>query len=423
MEKRRLNSYEMAMVMMSFMLSVNMCSMGGTIGEGRTFLSGLAAILIGFVILSALAIVSGLMGWKSRCDTAIIWKNVFGEKGFLIFSFCVAISMAIFAIFDFWNCGKVISNLMPGHPALGFSIGIVFIVAVSAIGSVTGITGVKWISVISMPIGLILFLYLTYLSIDGAGGMEAILSYSPEQNKAMSFSAAISLFVSSYISSTPVFSDLTKDAATKKAVFIGMPCGILVLVVQFFLGQIGVISSGAYGLVAIGFQLGGAALIATSIFTAIAQTNTVPTANLMYSTQLAAVLKANRKAVAVIIPILAGIGSFIVEYVTELSIISAWANFTGVIVLPALGVTFADYWVIKRGKINLERQGKNVYPNAVIAMAAGMAVGLIGSYFIKIPLPTVISMFVSFLVHLILSSKSKRKRETLVERPYSSEIK
>lgn len=393
------------MVMMSFMLSVNMCSMGGSIGEGRDFLSGLGAILIGFIILTILAVVSGLMGWNSRCDTAVIWKSVFGEKGFVIFSFCVAISMSIFAIFDFWNCGKVISNLMPGNPVLGFTIGIVFITAVSAIGSVTGITGVKWISVLSMPIGLILFIILAFLQIKDAGGMGVILSYEPESVERMSFSAAITLFVSSYISSTPVFSDLTKDAASKRAVCIGMICGIFVLVIQFVLGQIGVIGSGAYGLVAIGFSLGGAAYIATGIFTAIAQTNTVPTANLMYSTQMAAVLRVNRKIIAVIIPILAGAGSFIVEYVTELSIISAWANFTGVIVLPALGVTFADYWVIKRGNLENVETGKAIYPNAMIAMAAGMLIGILGSYFIAIPLPTVISMIVSFVVHIFLSRK------------------
>ncbi|MEX2627170.1 MAG: cytosine permease, partial [Ilumatobacteraceae bacterium] len=80
MSERR-STFQMVAVAFGWAVSVSGFLVGGTLGGGLTFGQGVTAILLGNLVLVAVASLIGMVGYRTGMTSYLIAKNVFGRSG------------------------------------------------------------------------------------------------------------------------------------------------------------------------------------------------------------------------------------------------------------------------------------------------------------------------------------------------------
>lgn len=337
-----------------------------------------------------------------------IWKHIFGIRGASILSTIVGICLVCWSFFDFWYVGSIISNVMPEHENFGFFLGVSLVAVCAILGAIKGVSSLAWLSTASIPFALIIFAVLVAVVVNHSGGMAVMMQYQPSNQ--LSFAASINLVVASIFPITGLWSDVTYEAKSLKTVAIAMPIGMLMLAALDIVGVFGFIGMNCHDITAIALQLGGALFYVVNIFVFIAQANTVPSNTHVLATELSDALRIPKKYFVLIQPIIAVIASLIIEYVADISILSNWVSVVGCIFSPIFGITLGEYWVIRKGVLNINKEVPAFYPIAFISALVGVVTALYFTYFNPILPGTIISILVGFIVQIVLRKSFIRQQ-------------
>lgn len=401
MEKnKRLSTFNLTFIILAYTCTINHVTVGAEIGTGNTLKAAMLAIFLGWIVLSAIAVLSGGMGAKCRMTGHEIWNYVFGTKTANVLSLVVSFCLVCWSFFDFWYVGSILKNAMKSCPNLGFVLGVIIVAVCAVLGAIKGVTSLKWLTTASIPFALLIFIGLIYAIVKSAGGIENVAAYVPSEP--LTFATSVNLFIASIFPITGLWSDVTHESKSVKSVAIAMPVGLLMMACLDTIGIFGAVGMGCYGIVEISVQLGGALYFVTNVFILIAQANTVPSNTHVLATECSDALNKNYKIFVIGQPAIAVIVSVIIEYVADISILSSWVGVVGCIFSPVFGITIAEFWLIRKGVLSVEEKLKSFTGISLISLLIGVLTAVYFTYFNPVLPGTLTAIIAGLVVQLIL---------------------
>ncbi len=410
--KGKIGVFALASMYIAYCCSCTSIPNGGVIGEGSSFGTGLAGMLLGWAIGSVIVIGTTSVTYKSNTFKDVVWLEIFGKGGSRICSFLMAFCMGFWATFDFYNGGVSLHNLMPDGSFtknLGFCIAVVALVAITIAGGVKGTDGVKIISTLTVPVAAILFVVIYVASVNYAGGMEALMAYQPPQ-ASISVIGAAQIMVGMWMGGFCGIMDLAPGAKNQKTVVFASVAGVGFILLTFLVGQVGFIGTGWKNLGDICMALGGGIFIVGNIFVLVAQANTTPPCNLMYSNSLGHVFSRPRKMFAIFVPMIAGVLAFVIMYGPGVDFINTITSVVSTLMGPLVAVTIADFWIVRKRTFEFSPADKVPLfrPAAVLSLIVGIAVSFALSA-ASVDGATFITVIVVAVLYVILKKGVKMK--------------
>lgn len=385
-------------ICVAFTITLNNFAVGAGVMVNMSFWRGVAAIALAWVALTLVWMFSGLIGASTGKNAADIFRYVFGRDGFRIPSVCMCLALTGFAIFDYWFVGMALQNMFPDAPAM-FYIGIVLIVACAIIGTIKDISSLKWLTGLTIPIALVLFFIIMFVTLNRVG-FDTILNYEPPFE--MPMVTAVNVLFSSFIAITSGFSNITCHAS-KKAVYVAMPLCMLAIAFQFLVAQFGTYGMAIADFTSLAVALGGAMFYLCNIFTLFAQANTVPSGTMIISTQIHEGFRVPKKVMIVVQPLLSAIGSILLFVGADISVITNFANLLGCMFGPMLAIIFAEFYIVRGRTLPDDAVLPKFSKAGLISLAVGFLLGVYLTYFANFATPVAILLFViCFILHTIL---------------------
>lgn len=392
-------------VFVAYTCSVSTVPNGARLSEGATFATGLGGIVLGFGIGALIAIICSWIGYKTGLGKDAIWKQIFGRRGFMICSFIFGFCQAFWACFDFFNAGQALYNLMPEGSLIknvGFCVAICVMLVLTIIGGVYGISGVKWISTLTIPIAIVLFAIIYFCSFKEAGGFAGLTAYVPAE-ATLKVTDCAQIMYGMWMAGFIGMMDLTTNAKNTKCVVIASILSVAFIGLCFMVGQVGFIGTGMKTVGDLCLSLGGAVFICGNLFVILAQSNTTPACNLMYSNSFSAGLNVPRKPVAIVVPIIVAVLAFVIMYGPSVDFISRITDTVSALMAPLIGVQIAEFYIVckKNYKIKPVEELPVLRPTAFICLLIGVALSFVFNNISGMPLPGVFTIIITGLLHTI----------------------
>ena len=378
---------------------------GGALGQGMVFAPDLlVASFLGNAMNFVIGALVGYIGYKTACNSGLLYRFVYGNFG----AYIPVLFVALLTIG--WQ--GIVVGAFGFAWAQSFDSTTFYVVAVLAglLFTATTFFGVEALEKVSMPSVLMLVgvgVYAAWLNLDLAGGWNALIDLSKAKaaEQPLSMFDAVNLVVGSWIVGAIVMADYTRFA--KKAwVAIAIPFVVLIIS-QWFLqiiGSLGGIVSGTYEFTTYmleqGAVIGWLGLIAMSL----ALWTTGDTNLYLPAVQTAVVFKRPKRVTTVVCGILGTIlGLGIYQHFIS------WINLLAALVPPIIGPILIDYYLVNRGKYDAEDLGNlpSWNPIAVIAYLMGAAGAYASSVGVSVPgasfmFPSLLGLVLSMLSYAIL---------------------
>lgn len=370
---------------------------GGALGNGLPFDAIIKATFIGNSINFVLGALVAYVGYKTACNSGLLYRYVYGTLG----ARAPAVFVALLTIC--WQ-GIIVG-------AFGFawtqSFESTSFYAVAVFGGLlftfTTYFGVRGLELVSIPATLILVavgVYAGYINVDAAGGFAGFLEMSRQSasTEPLTMVQAVNLVIGSWIVGAIVMPEYTRFA--KKAwVAIAIPF-IVMIVSQWFLqviGAMGGIVSGTYDfttyMLAQGAIVGAVGVIAMSF-----ALWTTGDANLyLPAVQTASVFKRPQRVMTVICGLLGtilGLGIYAKFLV--------WIDLLASLAPPVIGPLIVDFYITNRSKYaSFDEAALPRYnPPAFIAYGVGAASTFVAPEWSA---KALVGLVVSMLVYWVLS--------------------
>ena len=387
---------------------------GGLLGNGLPFWPDIVlASFLGNLVNFIIGAFVGYIGYKTACNSGILYRYVYGNAGAYIPVVFISILLIGWQGIVVGAFGATWTTAL--HPELPvseiFSSTTFYIAAVFAgiLYTATTYFGVKGLEKVSIPsVAVLVFvgLYAIYLNIQQAGGLSNFQALSAElaAKNPLTMVQAINLVIGSWIVGAVVMPEYTRFAK-KTWVAISIPFIVLIFA-QWFLqivGALGGIVSGDFMfttyLMDQGIIIAWIGIIGMSL-----ALWTTGDANLYLPViQTSSIFKRPQHVTTVICGTLGTIlGLGLYQNFME------WINLLASIVPPLIGPVIVEYYFVNREKFHtghLENISK-WNPAAFIAYTLGAASTF---YSPDWGTPSLIGLLVSMLVYLILRMRLKTK--------------
>jgi cytosine permease len=379
---------------------------GGALGAGLPFwpdiiLASLAGNTANFVIAALI----GYVGYKTACNSGLLYQLVYGKIGAYIPVLVIALLLIG------WQ-GIVVGAF--GTAWAGDSSSPTFYIVAIAAGllfTATTYFGVRGLEIVSIPAVAVLVLvglYAAWLNIDQAGGWSEFLLLSEtklaESGGRIGFLTAVNMVIGSWIVGAIVMPEYTRFAR-KAWVAIAIPF-IVMIIAQWFLqivGALGGVVSGTFDFTLYLREQGMFIMYIGIIGMSLALWTTGDANLYLPVIQTSSVFKRPQHAMTIICGLLGTIaGLNIYTYFLD------WINLLASIVPPLIGPVIAHYYFIMRGKFeasDLDRAPTS-NPAAFIAYVIGAVVAVMNAQGIwvfnpEVTVPALLGLVVSIVVYLI----------------------
>lgn len=400
----KLTTRGLAMIMIAYTVTLNATSSGGNIGRGLPLIPGMIAILCGWIVLSTLAVLAGRMGTKTRYRTDVIWKYVYGTTGQKIPSLLIAIALVIWMCFDCWYCASAFKYLLPISPHIGFAIGGLICTAATIYGTSAGVMTLKKLGDVTLPFCGIFIVVVIFYLVHMGGGYGEMIQYVPNPMEKMPFITAVNLCVAQYITVTGMWSDVTAEVKTNKAVMIAIPLGMFVNAVMATMGQYGYIVTGIIGINAVAAQIGGWINIVLNILCILAICNSQASSVHMAAVQFSGATGTSHKyqVWCIGIDIVLLLGAFMIEYVYSLNIFTSFASVVGCVIGPSVGVTLTEFWIVRKGDLDGTKVPGHWNVGSILSLIVGTIAAVIFTYYVTFLPGVILAVLFAALARIIL---------------------
>lgn len=374
-ESQLQGTWDISLVRMGLTVSASDLVFGYTLGLYFEFWKALLISLLISVVIGAIAVGMGLIGFRERITFALASRFAFGREGSRLPSFVLSVVIAAFYGYILGITVDVFPGADQPLPQIAYCIALG---ALFFIISDRGFShGLKWMGRIAVPLMIVLVVTAVIVTIVQTGGIAAVIHAEPKQAGKMAFGAIVGAGISKWIAGVIISPDVMRFGRNQRSVYITTAA-------EFFVGNCGFNLLGlALGLglgssdLGDAFGLIGLTWLATVAF--LVQGITVET-NELYAASLASAnaIGISRRVSNVAVAI-AGIG--IGYWGLSQGVIESFLTFVGYIgyALPAMaGIMLADYFVIHRMRYggSLE-QIAAVNWRAICAVVATVAINIV----------------------------------------------
>ena len=417
-EEERQSWVSITMVWIGAMICVPALMIGGMIGAGLSLGAAAFAIIVGYALICVFMSFMGMHACDTGLPTAIMAGGALGELGAkYIISTILAISCVGWFGIQATVCGSSFSSMVEGMTGVSIPVWLSSVVwgVIMLLTACFRFSGLKWLNKIAVPLlGIVLAYALIYNLASGNG--EALVGYQP--SAPMGLVNGISLTVGSFVVAAAISGDYCRFAknrrdVVKSSVLGVLPAGLVVLM----LGGILAICTGSYD---ISVFLSTAGLPLVGLVALILATWTTNVSN-AYSGGLAlSVLLGQDEKKSQLTTAVSGLIGTILAAVGILNSIQGFLSLLSAIVPALMGVMIADYWLIRKGRVDQFEIRKGFYAPGVIAFAAGALVAcMTGGTFAAIPVLSFLNtpffigsingIIVALVVYVILDRLTGKK--------------
>ncbi|HJP03792.1 MAG: hypothetical protein CL799_05740 [Chromatiales bacterium] len=379
---------------------------GGLLGAGQVFWPDMVqASLAGNAANFVIGAVIGYIGYKTACNSGLLYKLVYGEIG----AYVPVLVIALLLIG--WQ-GIIVGAF--GTAWAGDSDSTTFYVVAIASGllfTVTTYFGVRGLELVSIPAVAVLVavgLYAGWLNINQAGGWNGFLQMSADQVAAsenpLTFLTAMNMVIGSWVVGAIVMPEYTRFAR-KAWVAIAIPF-IVMIIAQWFLqvvGALGGVVSGTFDFTTYLREQGLVIMYIGIIGMSLALWTTGDANLYLPVIQTSSVFKRPQKVMTVVCGVIGTIvGLNIYTYFLD------WINLLASIVPPLIGPVIAHYYFVMRRKFHAdELQRLPVWrPAAIAGYVVGAVAAVMNSRSIvfdaETTVPALLGLVVSIIVYLLV---------------------
>ncbi len=408
MEKKKstkVGLWSLIAIFIAYGVTLNTFAVGSAQAGHLAFSDGIIMIVIGWLGLAICGSLSGDIGFLSGGRGPDAFRFVFGSAAYKIPSVLAAVALVGFAAFDYWYVGKALMNLFPTLGDGAFYIGIVIIVLAAILGAFKDITSLKWLTSTTIPIAMILFFVILFVTVNHGGGMAVLAAYTPSVQETTILIGANVMF-SCWLSTVPGFMDFTRASKTRKAVWIAVPVGMLGIAFQYFVGQVGTYVFDISDFTSLSAAIAGISVAlgtVCNLFTLFAQANTVPASTIMMTSHLTSSLKLPRMGVIIVQPIIAAVLAIAMFLGADISIINTFGTFVGFLFAPLLGSIFAEFYLVGKKSFRSEEELPRHSKSGIICIVVGFLLGILITYVWALNVPTAMMLLIiCFVLHIFL---------------------
>jgi cytosine permease len=340
---RRQSLLQLTIVQIGWNISVSSFLVGGIVGAGVPFWTGVLAILVGNLVLVSVSTLVGLAGCRTGLTSYLISRVVFGTKGSVLISIMLGVIAMGFigVLMDTW--GEAVNQLIPAIPSWGFVLA--FAVAITST-SIFGFKGLARYSAIAVPIEIAIALF-ALIKISGLGdGFGAVLDHQP--TVAIGFGVAVGAVIATWITGAALVSDITRYATRRRDVLISNFAGFVVGAGVFeTIAMVSAMKMDESNFVLVMNGLGLLAPAAVMLFLALWNTAD----NNLYSASLAFTNASNIVGLKILKPvwtIVAIIMAVVIAFSGASERFLEFLQLIGIVVPPFAGVLIAHMCVIAR---------------------------------------------------------------------------
>lgn len=343
--KERRSFTSIGFVWVGWCISVSAFLTGGNIAKGSSFSQTVFSILLANLILAVIGTLCGLVGYRTGLTTYSAMKMIFGRKGSTIVNVVNGISLMSFIGVLMASFATYLKQLYPSFPS---TLALILFACCITLSSINGMKGLSVLSNIAAPLLWALLALCLVLTLVNHGGFAPVLAWVPEQGNEISFMAAMSLAIATWVGGAGKTADLTRFSKKKSHILGGAILGYIAGSGIFeLIAAICAISSGESNIVIVMARFG--LIIPAVIILTLALWTT--TDNNIYSASLAfgdmseiLGLKIPRKVWVVVNVLIA----LVVSMTGVASDFSSFLSFFGTIAGPFAGIMIAHFYLVCR---------------------------------------------------------------------------
>ncbi|WP_432696685.1 cytosine permease [Marinobacterium sp. YM272] len=365
---------------------------GGSLGSAFDFGELMLVILIGNLLLGAYAAALAYIACKSGLNSVLMGRFCFGEIGSKLSDFVLGFTQIGWYAWGTATIAVVLVKTTGMPESLEIPLMILFGMAF-CITAMIGFKGLDLLSRFAVPAMMLFILISLYTGMVDVGGVSGLLGQSPSES--MSFAAAITVVIGTFISGGTQATNWSRFAKTPKI-------AVIATLAAFFVGNGLMVLTGALGamiyqqadivdvMLAQGFVVLAVLMLFLNIWTT--QDNTI------YNFAVAGcnLLRTDKRKVVTVTG--AAIGT-VLAVGGMYNLLIPFLVLLGTFIPPIGGVIMADFWVNHKGK----------YPKlADVSLPAfnwiglgGYVVGSAAAYFSPV-LPPLVGVIVAALCYSIL---------------------
>lgn len=388
----RRSFYGVSMVWVGWCISLSAFLTGGTIGAGNKLGIGLLAVLVGNLLLFALASLCGTVGFRTGRATASLFQAVFGSKGSVVVSALLGISAMSFIGVLLNSFANTLTALLPWIP---FWVAILVFGILILATVLRGFKGLEWLGNVAGPMLWVLLALCLYATLKKYG-TATLVAYEPE--KPLDFITSVGAAVATWIAGAGMASDVTRYNKKVSHVWGGALLGYILGAGLFeAVAAVCAIGVGDGNLVVVMSKLG--LLIPAVLVLGLALWTT--TGSNVYSSSLAftnAAQIAGLKIPGYVFSIISTVIAMAVAFLGLASKFSSWLSFCGSLCGPIAGMTIAHFLVLNRKSTKIFVP-KNLRLSAWLSWASAFVL----SQITKSAIPALTAIALGFALYIVFS--------------------
>ncbi len=222
--KERRSFTSIGFVWVGWCISVSAFLTGGNIAKGSSFSQTVLSILLANLILAGVGILCGLVGYRTGLTTYSAMKMIFGRKGSTIVNVVNGISLMSFIGVLMASFATYLKQLYPSFPS---TLALILFACCLTLSSINGMKGLSILSNIAAPLLWALLALCLVLTLINHGGFAPVLAWVPEQGNEISFMAAMSLAIATWVGGAGKTADLTRFSKKKSHIVGGAILGYI----------------------------------------------------------------------------------------------------------------------------------------------------------------------------------------------------
>ncbi len=366
-----------ALIWAGAVISVPSLMVGGAIVSGMPLGQGIAAGIVGYLIVVIFMTFQGMQGSDLGRPTVINASSAFGIKGS---GFIISLVLGV-SVMGWFG----VQTAVTGASFSGFmgQLGVAFPVWLSSLiwgiimltTAILGYKALSYLNYIAVPALILLAVYGTTMALKNYG-MEGLAAHS--STGGMSFFQGVAISVGGFAVGGVIAGDYSRYAKDRSGSILSSVVGVLPIGTALLVaGALMSVVAGTYDITQVVSTLGFPVLGFIILILATWTTNAVNA----YSGGLAITnmlnLKGNKRALATAVA--GGIGTILAIS----GIINYFISFLTVLtagITPIAGVMIADYWIMNRGRAENWKPVPGVNWAGIISWLAGSLVGLFVSW-------------------------------------------
>lgn len=251
----RKSLFSLSIVLLGFTFFTPTMLAGAEVGAAFAFGDLIWVLLLGSAVLGVYVAVIGAIGARTGLTTVLMSRYTLGDRGSKLASLLLGGTQIGWYGVTVAVLGELTAQAIGWDSTLGERTLMVIGGIVMGITAYYGYKGMYALSVVSVPLLVVLIVFVVYRSLDEVGGWSGLADQEP--GTTMSVAAAVTIIVGTFASGGTQAPNWTRFARTPAAAFVAALVAFLVgELLMLFCGAIGAVAFGEPDFVVVLFNLG-----------------------------------------------------------------------------------------------------------------------------------------------------------------------